>query len=274
MLVLLAAAQSSQQAGDSIHRLCGNIELCGNLIQGCCVLVVRDPPGGIPDIPGVLGMDVLSLCNQELFGHHVATLFELRSVMQDSKIIQAFQECQRAIRASDHGSNIKVRGRSTCRISGGSIKFVAATCSAQYMGSTVMFEPPETGLPAGLLAPSSFVQVTRGTVYVPVVNVGSIDVVLYPTTVIGTLREVYLVDLPVGLTEVPSVNVQVVSCSVSATSMTEQIDSAELGALTEEEQKQVRALLWEFQDVFSTHKGDLECNLLSHEIPLTDNIPV
>lgn len=46
-------------------------------------------------------------------------------------------------------------------------------------------------------------------------------------------------DLAVGLTEVPSVNVQVVSCSVFATSMTEQVDSVELGALTEEEQKQV-----------------------------------
>lgn len=110
------------------------------------------------------------------------------------------------------------------------------------MGCTVLFEPPETGFPAGLLAPSSLVQVTRDTIYVSVVNVGTIDVVLYPTAVIGTLREVCLVDLPVGLSEVPSVNVQVVSCSVSTTSMTEQIDSVELGALTEEEQKQVRAL--------------------------------
>lgn len=84
-----------------------------------------DPPGGSPDIPDVLGMNVLSRCFQELFGHHGAMLFE------DSKIIQAFQECQRAMRASDHGSNVKVRERSICRISGGTIKFVAATCSAQ-----------------------------------------------------------------------------------------------------------------------------------------------
>lgn len=52
--------------------------------------------------------------------------------------------------------------------------------SAQYMGSTVLFKPPETDLPAGLLAPSSLVQLTRGTVHVLVVNVGTIDVVLYP----------------------------------------------------------------------------------------------
>ncbi len=118
-------------------------------------------------------------------------------------------------------------------------------------------------------------QETGGTVYVPVFNVGTIDVVLYPTTVIGTLREVYLVNLLVGLTEVPPVHVQVISCSVSATLMSEQINSVELGTLPAEEQKQVRALLWEFQEVFSTHAGDLGCiKLLAHEIPLTDNIPV
>ncbi len=71
------------------------------------------------------------------------------------------------------------------------------------MGSTVLFEPPETSFPTSLLAFSSLVQETGGTVYVPVFNVGTIDVVLYPTTVIGTLREVYLVNLLVGLTEVP-----------------------------------------------------------------------
>ncbi len=70
-------------------------------------------------------------------------------------------------------------------------------------------------------------------------------------------------------------HVQVISCSVSATLMSEQINSVELGTLPAEEQKQVRALLWEFQEVFSTHAGDLGCiKLLVHEIPLTDNIPV
>lgn len=143
------------------------------------------------------------------------------------------------------------------------------------MSSTVLFEPPETGLPGGLLASSSLVRVAGGTVYVPVVNVGTIDEVLYPTTIIGTLREVYLVDLPVRLTEVPPVSIQAVSCRISATTLPEQIESVELGALTAEEREQVRALLREFQGVFSTHEGDVGyTNLLSHEIPLSDNIPV
>ncbi|KAI5085195.1 hypothetical protein C0J45_23821, partial [Silurus meridionalis] len=49
----------------------------------------------------------------------------------------------------------------------------------------------------------------------------------------------------------------------------------DLGGLSVEEQEQVRALLREYQSVFSIHKGDLGyTNLPSHEIPLTDNIPV
>ncbi|XP_056118703.1 uncharacterized protein LOC130096084 [Rhinichthys klamathensis goyatoka] len=258
-----------------------DIELCGNLVQGCGVLVVRDPPGGSSDTPGILGMNVLSRCYQGLFGHHGSMLYTLPSVKKDAKIIQAFQECQRVIRTAEQGSKVRVRGCSTCRVTAGTIKFVAATCSTQYTGGilgrtfTVLFEPPEIGLPAGLLAFSSLVRVTGGTVYVPVVNVGTVDVVLYPTTIVGTLREVYLVDLPDGLTEVPIASTQAASCSVSATGIPEQIGSVELGALTAEEREQVRALLREFKDVFSTHEGDVGCtNLLSHEIPLSDDIPV
>ncbi len=218
-------------------------------------------------------MNVLSRCYRELFGRHGSNLFELLSVAQDSKIVRAFQDCQQVTRASDHGSNAKVRGRCVCRILGGTLKFVTATCSSSLAGKTVLFEPPETGLPAGLLASPSLVQVTGGTVSVPVVNVGTVDVVLYLTTVIGRLREVYLVGLPAGLTVVPSVIAQVASSDASAIS--EQIESVDLEGLSVEEQEQVRALLREYQRVFSMHDGDPGCtNLLSHDIPLTDDIPV
>ncbi len=73
-----------------------DIELCGKIIQGCGVLLVQDPPGGSSDIPCVLVMNVLSRCYQDFYGHHGPTLFKLPPVRQDTKIIQAFQECQRA----------------------------------------------------------------------------------------------------------------------------------------------------------------------------------
>lgn len=109
----------------------------------------------------------------------------------------------------------------------------------------------------------------------PLVNVGTVDVVLYPTTVIGELREVYLTDLPVGVAEVPSVVAQVAAGGVSSTPVPDQIESVDLGGLLVEEQLQVKALLLEYQSVFSMHEGDLGCTrLLSHEIPLTDDVPV
>lgn len=77
-------------------------------------------------------------------------------------------------------------------------------CSAQYSGTTVLFEPLEQGLPAGLLASPALVRVERGTACVAIVNVGSSDVLLYPRTVVGTLSEVRMVSLPPGVEEVPS----------------------------------------------------------------------
>lgn len=77
-----------------------------------------------------------------------------------------------------------------------------------------MFEPPESGLPAGLLASPALVRVIRGTVYVPVVNVGTAEVMLRPTTVVGNLREVYIVSLPAGVSEEKPVVATVQSHSV------------------------------------------------------------
>lgn len=72
-----------------------DIELCGCLVSECGILVVRDPPGGSPDTPGILGMNILSRCYRELFGQYGSTLFELPLVTQEAELSQAFQTCQR-----------------------------------------------------------------------------------------------------------------------------------------------------------------------------------
>lgn len=65
------------------------------------------------------------------------------------------------------------------------MKIVAATCSEQFSG------PLDSGLPSGLLAFPALVRVIRGTAYIPVVNVGSVEVVLHPhIIVVGTLDTV------------------------------------------------------------------------------------
>lgn len=57
-----------------------------------------------------------------------------------------------------------------------------------FSDKTVLFEPLEIGLPAGLLASLSLVRMSGGIVLVPIVNVSVLDAVLYPTMILGKLR--------------------------------------------------------------------------------------
>ncbi|XP_076131023.1 retrovirus-related Pol polyprotein from transposon opus [Alosa pseudoharengus] len=154
------------------------------------------------------------------------------------------------------------------------MKLVPATCSDQYSGATVLLEPPESGLPAGLLVSPAFIRVIRGTAHIPVVNVGTADVLLYPRTVVGVLEHAHIVSLPAGITEVPSHTATVFSQSASAT-VPDQIEALDLSPLSREDQGQVRSLLRKYTHVFSAHELDLGCtNLIAHEIPLQDSAPV
>lgn len=217
-----------------------DVEFCGRVVLGCGVLVVKDPPGGLcAQVPGVLGMNILSRCYQELFGQHGMSLFDLPVVSQaPSSVFQALQHCHHidSQLVSDQGGRVKVRGRRACRIPGGTMKLVVVTCSAQYSSGTVLFEPLDSGLPAGLLASPSLVPVDRGTAYVPVVNVGTVDVVLYASTVIGTVNQVYVVSLPPEVTEVQVVSARVSTQAVQVSpAVQEQIRSIDLSVLSVEE---------------------------------------
>nr|XP_055059514.1 uncharacterized protein LOC129443124 [Misgurnus anguillicaudatus]XP_055059515.1 uncharacterized protein LOC129443124 [Misgurnus anguillicaudatus]XP_055059516.1 uncharacterized protein LOC129443124 [Misgurnus anguillicaudatus]XP_055059517.1 uncharacterized protein LOC129443124 [Misgurnus anguillicaudatus]XP_055059518.1 uncharacterized protein LOC129443124 [Misgurnus anguillicaudatus]XP_055059519.1 uncharacterized protein LOC129443124 [Misgurnus anguillicaudatus]XP_055059520.1 uncharacterize len=164
----------------------------------------------------------------------------------------------------------RVRGRNRLRIPCSTLRFVTATGAEQFLCGPVLFEPSESGLPAGLLITPSLVQVSRGTALVPVVNVGTTDVWSYPRTPLGTLTGVHVVSLPAGVSDVSPVVATVSSQAVSCRE--EQIGSIDLPGLPVEEQDQVRALLWRSQSVFSSHEGDLGCtDLLSRDILLLDD---
>lgn len=168
----------------------------------------------------------------------------------------------------------RVRGRRAVRISGGVMELVATTCPEQLAGQAVLFEPAESSLSAGLLASPCLVRVTLGTAYVPVVNVGMTDVLLYPCTGLGTLSSAQVVSLPAGVTKVKPTTASV-SFQAAAGVAPGGVEAVGLSALGEREQSEVQALLQEYRAVFSTRDGDLGCtNLISHEIPLLDNVPV
>lgn len=253
-----------------------DVQLCGKVIANRGVLVVKDPPLSVPSAPGVLGMNIIKGCYWELFVQHGPALFNLPSVLQaPTKIQQALQHCHQAQANAppDRSSRVKVKGGRVCRVPGGTMKIVAATCSQHYLADDALFEPLSKGLPAGLLASPALVSATRGTVYIPIVNVGTEDVVLYPRTVLGTLSHAHLVNSPTGL------GGEVISATVSSHTVTssvqDKIAALDLTALPEQEQCQVRSLLQKYSGVFSAHEGDIGCtNLISHDIPLVDEAPV
>lgn len=74
------------------------------------------------------------------------------------------------------------------RIPVGVMQIVAATCPERFFGQSTLFEPPKSGVPAGLLASPCLLKVIWGSVWVPIVNVGTAEVLPYPLTDLGTLR--------------------------------------------------------------------------------------
>ena len=110
--------------------------------------------------------------------------------------------------------------------------------------------------------------------YIPIVNVGTSDLLLYPRTEVGVLREVRVVSLPSGVKEVPSYLATVASQAVTST-LQDQVDAVNLSALSAEEREEACLLLGKYASVFSSHDGDLGCtNLIAHEIPLLDDTPI
>lgn len=212
------------------------VELCGKTVNKCGILVVRDPPGGLSSqVPGVLGMNIISKCYQELFGQHGPSLFDMPFISEaPGPVVQALQQCHQAVTKSTFvpAGKVSVRGRGLCRVPGGTIKVVAATCSSQYSGSNVLFEPTDSGLPGGLLASPAVVPVSEGTVYIPVVNVSTTDVVLYPRTRLGCVSNVSIVSLPQGVVEIRSITATSASNQPAATAVETRIKDVDLSPLS------------------------------------------
>ena len=254
-----------------------DVELCGKVMPGCGILVVRDPPGAESSVPGIVGMNVIRRCYRELFGVFGSALFESPPVSgAPGAVVAALQKCHQSATQVVSGltGSVKVRGKRAVRIPGGVMQLVAATCPAQFSGQSTLFEPPESGLPAGLLASPCLLKVVQGTVWVPVVNVGTAEILLYPRTSLGALSAAQVVSLPAGVTEMGS-TATTVSSQAAVPSALDRMASMDLSALTEPEQANVKSLLQKYSSVFATHEGDLGCtNLLSHDIPLLDDVPV
>lgn len=160
---------------------------------------------------------------QELFGQYGAALFSQVCVSEAPKqVVQTLQQCHHvgAQPPSDSPGRVRVRGKRAWHIPGGIMKIVAATCSEQYSGSTVLFEPLENGL----LASPALVRVIRGTASLWLMLA---PLILHPRTAVGTLDFVNVVSLPSGVTEVPS-SMATMSSQTASSSAQQQVEDIDL----------------------------------------------
>lgn len=108
-----------------------DVELCSKVIEKCGILVVRDPPSGMsPQVPGVLGMNIISKCYQELFGQYGSSLFNMPCVSDSpGVVVQTLQHCHQAVAQSpsEQVRKVSVRGQGPYQVPGGTITVVAAT---------------------------------------------------------------------------------------------------------------------------------------------------
>ncbi|KAM3873593.1 retrovirus-related Pol polyprotein from transposon 412 [Diretmus argenteus] len=80
--------------------------------------------------------------------------------------------------------------------------------------------------------------------------------------------------LPAGVTAVKPTTATV-SCQVASDPAQGRVEAVDLSVLAEQDRTEVHGLLQKYQSVFSTGDGDLGCtNLISHDVPLLDDIPV
>lgn len=64
------------------------VELCSKLLLNCGILVVKDPLGDVGDkVPGILGMNALCKCYQEVFGQFGHLMFETPPVVEAPTLV-------------------------------------------------------------------------------------------------------------------------------------------------------------------------------------------
>ncbi|KAK0134254.1 Retrovirus-related Pol polyprotein from transposon opus [Merluccius polli] len=235
------------------------------------VLVVRDSSDlhtrtQKSRVPGLLGMNVISQCYNELFLQHGSALFQAPLVKSAGEAWkQAFTQCHQLDCLPPTGclGNVRVAGRTSVCIPA---------------GSSALFEPVDNELPTGILLSRAFLSPDRGQILVPVINVETREVWLPARMMLGTL---FMVEQQISSQKVTfqeetdgSERVAVVQ-SLSLEHNTLDLSSLSWPTLAPHQEQHGKALLQRYSTVFSQREGDVGCtDLIEHEIPLIDDTPV
>lgn len=263
----------------------------GQIILNCGILVVKDPP--CPTFskqkertPGLVGMNILTQCYQQLLCQHGVALPSILSELQDNNLWkEAMLTCQQLEdQSSSCVGKIRVQSKAPVPIPAGCLVLVPATGPKGKVNSRslVYLEPTdsdETHLPPGVLLSHALLAMENGLTHVPVVNVGTQVAYLQPRALLGALYpadilDVSEVDFKERLTS-EGWMVFIEQHSVDVESDWTSLDGINLTNLNLEQQTIVKKLLSKYKGVFSRGDGDLGCtSLIEHQIPLVDKAPV
>lgn len=168
----------------------------GQTIPGRGIVVVKDPVGEVAQerkqrVPGLIGMNVIKKCYDLML---CGKSGPLPPSVFGTGWEYALAACLNEQAVSFEGeSKSYAFAASPTLVPAGSVCLVPASSPSSKLSSwlSMLVEPlgfEEGGLPRGLVVSSAYVEVSRGHLAVPVINVGSTDVRLKANTRLASLQ--------------------------------------------------------------------------------------
>lgn len=267
-----------------------DVVVLGQCIPGRGVLIIKDPENVTHKecklaTPGILGMNVLGECYQVLFEQHGSQLFHSPPVRSAAPAaLRALRHCEKikAVLNAPKPFRVKLQGKTPVYLEAGALTMVPVTCpqldSTEFLLEPLGFEDEQ--LPEGLLVSPTLVMAKKGLLYAPIVNVGNTGAWLPPRSAIGTVQVIMAssartstsisVDLAREDCQVYISTQEVVTCPGAS-----ELSFPDFHGLSQQQAVQAQALFAQYSSIFSRGDGDLGCtSLITHEIPLLDNVPV
>lgn len=257
-----------------------DIQVMGLTIPGCGFLVIRDQNDGEIDSvpPGILGMNIAQRCKQLI-------LAEFDNALEgtlDANWRAAFNRVQEAAPVGAN-SVVRVAGTRKSYIPAASVATVQARIHKELIGNSGvgLLEPSNTSLPGGLVLVPTLVSPGKRVFPVQVVNLSPEDVWLPPKVKLGVLARGHHVESSSCEVRFHRISADHEEIMVNQRSMMGvssdlqcPLEKVEIGG-TPAQQAELKALLRGYLDVFAITDEDLGyTELVKHEIPLNDDLPV
>ena len=255
-----------------------DVTIAGRPLPKMGILITSPEGASEGSVPGLLGMNIIQHCydlfSQGRGGIHPEAAWDQgwRRVFSTCRTIQQLPADGRLGLARTTGGAV--------HLAPGTVGWVPVRCPhlAGVSWPTVLLEQTSdpSVLPAGLVISRAILAVEVGVVWVPVANIGRLEVQVPERMPLGELFVPRGTTSTSGPFEVQVRGTEAVVMATAAEPGTSlDFSTLDWSGLSPEQVARGQQLLGQYADVFSQHEGDLGCSTaLEHEIPLLDDAPV